>query len=127
MDSHPDHLSDENTDQNRLVESANQHRIVVLVIGSLFVAFVLVSLAMTLYNSSGAAQLDLSRPEYQSVVDGIEHKTDLDKYPSSGAVSKKALKDFEDLYQKRTESIIKLDAFGGDTLSDEALGLPKID
>ncbi len=113
--------------QNKLLELAYKHKITILIALAILIAFVLISISMSLYNSSGASQLDLSRPEYQSVIGKIEHRTDLAKYPSFGEINQKAFDDFDKLYKKRVQSTLGVDAFGGDTLSDKALGLPKID
>jgi hypothetical protein len=44
-----------------------QHKFFVLIAGVILLSTFLVSVALSLYNSSGAAQLDLSRPGFQEV------------------------------------------------------------
>ena len=42
-----------------------RHRLALLLVGTVVVALILTVVSMIIYNYSGAAQLDLSRPGYQ--------------------------------------------------------------
>lgn len=100
-----------------------QHKFMVLVGATIILSLLLVTLSLWLYNNSGAAQLDLSRPGYQSVRDQVDHKSDFTVYPSSGSIDKESLDEFRKLYDEQLKEATTVDSFGGTAMSDEALGI----
>lgn len=89
------------------------------------VSMFLVYVALSLYQSSGTLQLDLSRPGYDSARKEAVKDTEVFKgFSSDGAINKKSLDEFNKLYSKKAgEALIDIDAFSGDALSDQTLGL----
>jgi len=100
-----------------------QHRFLVMLVIAIAIALFLVGVAMALYNSSGAAQLDLSRPGYQSVRDQAVSTDTFDSFPASGTLDEEALNQFRELYKTEAEEATQVDAFGGDVMSDKALSI----
>lgn len=100
-----------------------QHRFMALVGGSIVIALLLTAVSLKLYATSGAAQLDLSRPGYEQAVDKKAKSTVFEGYPSSGPINKQTLKEFQDLYSKRADQATKVDSFGGDVMNDAALSI----
>lgn len=103
------------------------HRFWMLIIGSLGVAFFLVLVAMNLYNSSGTAQLDLSRPEYENVRAQVGRDIDPVSFPSDGDLDKGALNHFRSLFSDKAEKLRAGNYYSPSAMSDASLGLPKID
>ena len=99
----------------------DRHRLTLLLILTLSIAIVLTSVSVTIYNISGAAQLDLSRPGYRDVSDKVDKKNKIDSYSSSGAVNKETIKEFIDIYDKQAQKAKAVDAFNGDPLNPEVL------
>ena len=100
-----------------------QHRFLGLVIGSIIVALLLTAVSLKLYASSGAAQLDLSRPGYEQVAEKKTKSTVFEGFPSSGPINEETLKQFQELYKKRADQATKVDSFGGDVMNDAALSI----
>lgn len=100
-----------------------QHRYVGLLAGAIAVSAVLVIVSLSLYNSSGAAQLDLSRPGYQSVRKNVVYDNDTSTYPASGQFDREAFELFIKLYDKRAEKVLVESAYDPAALSDESLQL----
>jgi hypothetical protein len=100
-----------------------QYRFLAMMIGAIAIAMFLVGVAMALYNTSGAAQLDLSRPGYQSVRDQVMSTDTFDSFPSSGPIDKATLEQFRQLYDEQAKQATSVDAFGGDVMSDKALSI----
>lgn len=98
-------------------------RVVLFISGSIAVALVLVVISMALYASSGAAQLDLSRPGYQSVQNKVEETNTFKSFPASGPVDKATLEQFQKLYEEQVKQVTGVDAFNPDVLSEQALGI----
>lgn len=116
------------TEEDLIVEAKQlsrwqQHKFMVLVGATILVALVLVAIALQLYQSSGAAQLDLSRPGYQSIRDQTNDDSDYTGFSASGALDKEALDTFRKLYDEKLKEATALDSFGGDVMSNAALGI----
>lgn len=90
---------------------------------SIVIAFLLVLVSMALYASSGAAQLDLSRPGYKSVQNEVSRDDTFESFPATGTVTNDTLKQFLDLYNRQTKSVDSNGSFTADTLGDQALGI----
>lgn len=101
----------------------HDHRLAVLIVMAIFVSLILVAISMWLYDSSGAAQLDLSRPGYSSVRDQARSDEKIDAFPSTGAITEKTLNDFEDMFGRYADEATAVDAFGGDVLGEKQLGI----
>lgn len=99
-----------------------RHRFLVLIASVILIAVFMVSVALSLYNSSGASLLDLSRPGYQSVRDQAVD-TPATSYPSTGVLNKAALDQFDTMYNDRTSKVISVDSFDAAALSEKSLQL----
>lgn len=100
-----------------------RHKFMVLVGLTIALSLVLVVISLWLYNSSGAAQLDLSRPGYQSVRDQANQSNDFTGFPSSGAINEEALEEFRKMYDEQLEKATAVESFGGEVMSDTSLGI----
>ncbi len=100
-----------------------QHRFLVLIGATIIISLFLVGVALALYASSGAAQLDLSRPGYVSVRQKAVQSDSLTAFPSSGPVTKDMLDQFKSTYQNQANQAVNVDSFGGDPLSDKSLSI----
>lgn len=100
-----------------------QHRYLLLMVSSIALALGLVSISMALYSSTGAAQLDLSRPGYQAVAEQVEtdNKEAFQDYSAYGDINEASIDEFEKLYNEQATKATEVDAFNGDPLSPDAL------
>lgn len=110
-------------DHKVIKKSWYQAKLVLFVGGSICVAICLVLISMALYASSGAAQLDLSRPGYQSVQGKIEQTDNFKSFPATGNVDKKTIEQFQKLYEEQVRQVTAVDAFNAEVLGDQALGI----
>lgn len=116
---------DDLRNDSRLMPAWRQNRFFVLVGIAIVISMVLVMIALALYNSSGAAQLDLSRRAFQKVQsEAGRSAVDDQTYPSSGQLTAKAFADFEKLYDAHTDTVAQTKAFDPAAMTDEALTLP---
>jgi hypothetical protein len=97
------------------------HRFSLLLILTVIIALILTVVSMTLYSISGAAQLDLSRPGYQSVSNKVDKETKIDSYSATGAVNKGTIQEFMKLYDEQAKKAKAVDAFNGDPLNPELI------
>lgn len=111
-------------DEEKNSYRVSKSRFVTMLVLSITISLMLVGVAMWLYNISGAAQVDLSRPGYRDVRGGVVNEDAIGKaFPSSGPINSSTLGDFRELFDKTSDQIRAYDSFGGDPLSDQALGI----
>mgnify|MGYP007124446163 CR=1 FL=1 len=106
---------------------SNAMRFGLLISGSIVIALLLVSVSIAMYFSSGTAQLDLSRPGYQSVRDQTTPEDPYKGFAGSGPVDEKVLDEFEKQFKERSDKATSVDAFNNDVMSDAALGINDIE
>lgn len=99
----------------------DEHRFMILIIGTLVISIVLVSLSIFIYKVSGSAQLDLSRPGYRSVSDKVDRSEPVTEYSAFGPVNKQTVDEFTKLFEKQATRAKAVDAFNGDPLNPEVL------
>lgn len=91
---------------------------------ALVVSVAMTGVSMWIYAASGAIKLDLSRPGYEKVRQEVTANDDSQQpYPSSGALTPEALKDFRERLDKSQADLNGAGNFNGDTLTDKNLGL----
>lgn len=99
----------------------DQHRFLLLIAGTIVISVILVIISLVIYNVSGSAQLDLSRPGYRSVSDKVETSDEIDEYNAFGPVNKTTVDEFTKLYDTQAAKAKATDAFNGDPLNPEVL------
>ncbi|NTW62199.1 hypothetical protein HGB25_02210 [Candidatus Saccharibacteria bacterium] len=96
----------------------HKHRFLIFILSSLLISVAVVSISMFMYNSSGAAQLDLSRPGYQSVRSkAVVNDGDFHNFSKNGSLKKADLDYFKSQFEKQTSKVQVVDAFGSDPLN----------
>lgn len=102
----------------------SSRRFLLLIIGFILIACGLVFISMVLYSTSGTAQLDLSRPGYIDVRgQTIDSSSEFKNYPDSGSINQAAITEFNNLYDSQVNKIKLANAFSGDPLDINTLGI----
>jgi hypothetical protein len=101
----------------------HRHRFVTLIGGTIVISLFLVGVALALYASSGAAQLDLSRPGYKSVREQAARSDNFEGIPATGTVTQDTITQFRSLYNSQAQKATNVDTFGGDPMSDKTLSI----
>ena len=108
----------------RTLSPWQRHRFMVLIAGTILISLFLVGVALALYASSGAAQLDLSRPGYTSVREqAVQNDDDFTEFPATGPIDKATLDQFRSLYKEQAEKATNIDSFGSDVMSNKSLSI----
>lgn len=100
---------------------SDEHRFMFLIIATLIIATILVSISIFIYKVSGSAQLDLSRPGYQSVSNRVDRTDPINDYSAFGPINKDAVNTFTALYDQQSVKAKAVDAFNGDPLNPVVL------
>jgi hypothetical protein len=98
-----------------------RHRFFVLVFVTILTALTMTVVSLVMYNVSGSAQLDLSRPGYQSVSGQVEREDKTEVFSASGPVTLETIEEFMSLYKADSDRAKAVDAFNGDPLNPETL------
>ncbi|MBN9397633.1 hypothetical protein BGO18_04445 [Candidatus Saccharibacteria bacterium 47-87] len=99
----------------------DRHRLSLLLVITVGIATVLTCVSVAIYNMSGAAQLDLSRPGYLSVSSQAEKTDSINGYSSTGSVNKQTIQSFLKQYDEQIQKAKSVDAFSGDPLNPDVL------
>lgn len=99
-----------------------RHRFFGLIALVLVVSSILVAISLSLYSSSGAAQVDLSRPGYQTIQKQASQDRNETSYPASGELNKSAYDEFSALYNKHLGRI-ESNLYNTEPLGEDALQL----
>lgn len=107
------------------VRTVRAHQFFSMIVLVIIISLFLVYVALSLYQSSGTLQLDLSRPGYDNARQEASKDNEVFRgFSADGPINDATLSEFERLYkEKAAEALIELDAFSGDALSDAALAL----
>lgn len=100
-----------------------RHRFFLLIAGVIVVAFILVLVSLHLYNSSGAAQVDLSLPALQAIQKDAKKGVIEDSFPASGKLDAKAFDTFDKLYNAHSKQVVGIESFDPGPLDMENLQL----
>lgn len=116
-----------NTQNSEIKPFFSRHLFGFMIIGSILTAVLLVIISMALYYWSGASQLDLSSPSYVDVRNQIDSSNDSVQYSNTGKINSNAISDFKTLFNQKVEKAKSVDAFSGDPLNPESLGMADVD
>lgn len=110
----------------KIKDIIRKYKLPVFLIVAILLAGILVGTSVRMYYVSGAAQLDLSRPEYVSVrsqIDKNATKKTSDLFDTQGEVTDTVLEEFLVDYRIQSSKALDSGAFSNEVLSDEALGI----
>lgn len=120
----PESIQSEISEKVEEVLSQSKYRFLIMIFVAICISAGLVSISMSIYNSSGAAQLDLSRPGYQDVRDQADKNDNgLIDFSDIGPINQTILDNYYSQYKTQSDKIKIVNAFSTDPLSPEALGI----
>lgn len=102
------------------------HKFWVMIAGALVIALFLVLVAMNLYNSSGTAQVDLSRPEYENVRDKVGRDIEVVSFSATGDIDEETFEEFRKMFGEKADKVREGKYFSADAMTDGSLSLPRI-
>lgn len=110
--------------ESATVTRMKRHKFIGLILGSICISLFLVFVALSLYQTSGTIQLDLSRPGYaEARQEAIKDSHVFAGFSANGPIDEKSLEEFEAMYGAKAKDATSINAYSGDALSDEALQL----
>lgn len=88
-----------------------RHSFIILIAIVIVLSCVMVVVGMYVYNTSGAAQVDLSRPGYQSVQREAKRDSADDSFSASGKLDADAFDSFNEMYSNHARQVVGVDSF----------------
>ncbi|HEY0965372.1 MAG TPA: hypothetical protein VGE13_02730 [Candidatus Saccharimonadales bacterium] len=110
-------------EQSSIISHAKDHKLLLMVFGSIAISTMLVMVALALYYSTGASQLDLSRPGYSDLREQVKNNDGYKAFSASGPIDEASLKKFDAMYTEQFNELKTIDAFNNDVLSLKSLQL----
>lgn len=99
----------------------SKHKFISMIAGAIVIALILTVISMTIYTGSGTAQVDLSRPGFQSVQKEAKSSEKYNGFAASGDIDIQVMDEFQEAYDKQSKKAIGVDAFASNVLDDSAL------
>ncbi len=106
-----------------LKEFYEGNRFIFLIFGVIIVSFVMVAVAMNLYNNSGAGLLDASPPGFQDVRDKIVQDKTIASFPATGVFDKRSFDDFMKAYDESTGAITQVNGYDPAAVNNDSFNL----
>jgi len=107
----------------RVSEVIQRHRLAYGIVGAICIGLLLTVISMSLYISSGASQLDLSRPGYEGARTQVDESKDDDSFKSTGPINEDVITEFERLYTIQRTKLNSSDRFDSAIIDDAQLRL----
>lgn len=99
------------------------NRFVIMLGGVMAVSLLLVSIAMGLYNTGEAAQLDLSGPRYVDVRDKVVQDSSMTSFPANGVFTQQAFDDFFKAYDENQQAIQQVNGYDPAAVNNDSFNL----
>lgn len=110
--------------RGNVTDKFSHHRMFALVTVVIVIAIGMATAGVVLYNVSGTAQLDLSRPGFEGVATRIdEDLEDFETFSADGEINSDILEEFREMMEEQVDNARAYDAFGGDPLNPDAIGV----
>jgi hypothetical protein len=110
--------------RQKFLELLAGYRFAAMIIAAAAIALLLTSISITIYISSGAINVDLSRPGYEKVREDTSGDIEPEEpFPSSGPIDDSVRVDLLRRFDNLQADLNQMNDFGGDALSDKSLEL----
>lgn len=100
-----------------------RHRLAYGIIGAICIGLLLTVVSMSLYISSGASQLDLSRPGYERARTQVDESKEDERFAANGPINTDVINEFQKLYTKNLTRLNGSDKFDSAIIDDTQLRL----
>lgn len=105
----------------RLRQFANRHLFLLAISGAVVVGFIMTLISMSLYFSSGASQLDLSRPGYEDVRAEVRDNQPANDFSPTGPLNPEIMDEFQELFDEQREALNSLSDYDDRAFTDKSL------
>lgn len=107
----------------KFVEKLKNYKFALMITMAVTIAVALSGISVYVYVSTGAINIDLSRPGYEKNREETAYDEEDTPFSSSGPINEEAINDFNQRLEKIQNELGEMNNFSTDAMSDEALGL----
>jgi hypothetical protein len=107
----------------RWIEKAKHYRFAIMIGGAVALSLILTTISITIYIASGAINIDLSRPDYETVRENVESAEEAVPFSPTGPIDRSVIDDFNRRLNNIRAEIDQMNDFSPEDLSDAALDL----
>ena len=109
--------------KDKILQKILHYQFAAMVALAVLVATIMTSVSILVYVSSGAINIDLSRPGYEQVREDTSASGPITQFQSSGPIDRNAIDDFNNRLESIQTEINNMNNFSTDVMSNEALGI----
>lgn len=106
-----------------LIAKLSNYKFVLMITIVTLAAIILSGLSIYIYISTGAVNIDLSRPGYEKNREDTAYNEDEIPFSNSGPINNEVVDDFNQRIEKLQNELAGMNNFSAEAMSDEALGL----
>lgn len=107
----------------KFLKKLSEYKFVLMIVSATAVAIVLCGVSIYIYVSTGAINIDLSRPGYEKNREDTLYEDDNTSFSNSGPINGSVIEDFNQRLNKLQDELNGMNSFSPDIMTDEALGL----
>lgn len=107
----------------RVKAVAAKHQFTMAITLTIIVAFIMTAVSLSLYVSSGAIQLDLSRPGYEAARKELIKPEEKKDFAANGPINKEALDEYQKQFDAQRTELNRIGKYEDKGLDDDALVL----
>ena len=109
--------------KDKIFQKLSRYQFAVMVTLAVLLAVVMTSVSILVYTSSGAINIDLSRPGYEKAREETSASEPTTQFQPSGPMDQNAINDFNNRLESLQTDINNMNDFSADVMSDEALDI----
>jgi hypothetical protein len=106
-----------------LLAKASNYRFAIMIAAAVMVTAILTSISITVYIASGAINIDLSRPGFETVRQDIEDNSETAPFSPTGPIDQSTIDDFNQRLENIKTDLNQMNDFSVEAISDQALNL----
>ena len=109
--------------KSKFLEKISQYKFALMILSVVALTVIMTVASIWIYTSSGAINIDLSRPGFENIREETSASDPETQFKSSGPIDKDSVDDFNTRLESLQVKINSMNNFSNDVMSDESLGI----
>jgi hypothetical protein len=109
--------------KDKFLEKISHYQFATMITSAVLLTAILTTVSIWIYVSSGAINIDLSRPGYEKIREETSAEATETQFLPSGPIDKAVVDDFNSRLESLQARLSSMNNFSNDVVSDEALGI----
>jgi hypothetical protein len=109
--------------KDKFLQIVGRYQFAAMIVAAVLLTALMTTISIGVYVSSGAINIDLSRPGYEKIRAETSSEVSESQFLSSGPIDRAAVDDFNARLEALQTELSSMNNFSNDVISDEALGI----